>query len=231
MNRPGEEVTEFWFERALSETPVMRGPGVAIVFSRARGFSHALRVGKGASSEAIELEPKLLQAASVPDEADDQFDGRQIGNPLYQELVPHEQGRERGRGTCALLTGSCFNHHFSGVFSLGWDQDAPDRLVFDVDVADRCRGPVEKLAATYVVTGADVAIEAETATANSLIFRVGRGLLELAAAPPAIIDAPGSSGGGIRIQIQARIDPQTHTQRLHYRWRWASCEGLTRLTA
>jgi hypothetical protein len=231
MNRPGEELREFWFEQAESETPLLRGPGVGVVFSRARGFSHLLRVANGASAAPIELDPGIVQAASVPNEENVLFDGRRIGNPLYQELVPHEQGHDRGRGVCALLTGSCFNHHFSGVYSLGWDQDAPERIVLDVDVADRCRGPVEKLAATYIVSGALVAIEPETASANSLIFRVDRGLLELVAVPPAIIDPPSSFGGGIRIQIQARIDPQTHTQRLHYCWRWASCEDLTRLTA
>ena len=56
-----------------------------------------------------------------------------------------------GPGLCLLLTGTFFKHHFSAVVSLGIDPDRPDGLVLDVDVADRCRAPVDSLAATYTV--------------------------------------------------------------------------------
>jgi hypothetical protein len=228
MSRPGEAVTEFWFEQAGSETPVMRGPGVAVAFSQSRGLVHAFRIEPGPSAAATGLKLCLMQAASVPDQEHEQSGGRRIGNPLYQELVPHELAHDQSGGICALLTGSCFNHHFSAVFSLGRDQDAPGCIVFDIDVADRCRGPVEKLAATYIVCCPDLAIETTGARSSSLIWEVGGGLLELVALPPAIIDEPTSSCEGMRIQIQARIEVHTHTQRLHYRWRWASCPDLTR---
>ena len=225
MSGPADQVTEFRFEQPASETPVMRGPGVAVAFSQARGLVHALRIE---ARPGVAAKPWLVQAASVPDDENQQRDGRRIGNPLYQELVPHELAHSRGRGICALLTGSCFEHHFSAVFSLGRDQDAPERIVLDIDAADRCRGPVEMLAATYIVSCANATIETRNATDSSLVWRVAGGILELVALSPAIIDEPGSSGEGIKVQVQARIDPNTHTQRLHYRWRWASCPDLTR---
>jgi hypothetical protein len=223
-----DAVTEFWFELAASETPVMHGPGVAVAFSQASGLMHALRIETGPNAAAIGRKPFLLQATTVALQEDEQSLGRRIGNPVFQELVPHELPRDQGDGICALLTGSCFNHHFSAVFSLGRDQDVPGRIVFDIDAADRCRGPVEKLAATYIVSCPDVAIETSAATARSLIWDVGGGSLELVALPPAEIDEPRSSREGMKVQIQARIEPHTHTQRLHYCWRWASCPDLTR---
>ena len=66
-----------------------------------------------------------------------------------------------------LLTGSCFNHHFSAVFSLYRDRETPECIVLDVDIADRCRGPVEKLAATYVVSGRTVCTGGSRSAADS----------------------------------------------------------------
>jgi hypothetical protein len=228
MSRPGEELTEFWFEQAASETAIIRGPGISVVFRQGRGLVHTLRVEAGSSTAEIGLTPWRVQATSVPDQEVEQFDARRIGNPFYQELVLHELAVDRGRGICVLLTGSCFDHHFSAVFSLGRDKEAPDRVVFDIDVADRCRGPVEKLAATYVVSCADAAIETRSTAANSLVWGVAAGDLELVALPPARILDPSSGSEGLKVQVQARIDPNTHTHRLHYRWRWASCPDLSR---
>jgi hypothetical protein len=228
MSRPRDEVKEFWFEQAASETAVMRGRGIAVVFTQGRGLAHSLRIEPGSSAVAIGSSPCVVQATSIPDQDADQFDGRRIGNPLYQELVPHELAHDRSRGIRALLTGSCFDHHFSAVFSLGRDKGAQDCVVFDIDVADRCRRPVEQLAATYIVTCAKTPIEIKRTSATSLICGVGAGDLELAALPSATILHPSSSSAGVRVQVQARIDPKTHTQRLHYCWRWASCPDLTR---
>jgi hypothetical protein len=224
MSRPGENVTEFRFEHAGSDAQVMMcGPGAAVVFSQARGLAHALRIGRKATPAAANgLNEWLIQAASVPESEGQHLDGRRLENPVYQELVRHELTSGSGRGICALLTGSCFDHHFSAVFGLGPDRDAPECIVFEIDVADRCRGQVEMLAATYTLTGADLAIAPSRATPSSLTWNVGGGVLELEACAPAIIDEPSSTSEGMRVQIQALINPQTHTQRLHYRWRWAS---------
>jgi hypothetical protein len=228
MSRPGELASEFWFEQAASESAVMRGPGIVVIFTQGRGLVHALRIPTGSSGAAIGSTPCLVQVNSVPEEGAQPSDGQQISNPLYQDLVPHELAHDRSHGICALLTGSCFDHHYSAVFSLGRDTEAPDRVVFDIDVADRCRGPVEKLAATYIVSCAEAAIESKSASASSLIWSVGPGDLELVALPPAKILGPSSSSEGMRVQVEARIDPNTHTQRLHYQWRWASCPDRTR---
>jgi hypothetical protein len=228
MSRPGEDTTEFWFEQAASEIAAMHGPGIAVSFTQERGLVHAMRIEARSSAAAIGVTPWVVRAKSAPEQDDDLFDGRRIGNPVYQELVPHELAHDRSGGVCALLTGSCLDHHFSAVFSLGRDKVAPELIVFDIDVADRCRGPVEKLAATYIVSCDDGAVETKSTAASSLVWGVAAGELELAALPPAKIIGPSSSGEGMRVQVQARIDPNTHTQRLHYRWRWASCPDLTR---
>jgi hypothetical protein len=228
MSRPGEGATEFWFEQTASETVVMRGPGIAIVFRHGTGLVHSLRIEAGSSSAAIASAPWLIQAASVPEQDAEQLDRRRIGNPLYQELVPHALADDQRSGICALLTGSYFDHHFSAVFSLGRDKESTGRVVFDIDVADRCRRPVEELAATYIVNCADEPIEHNRTNERSLVWRVAAGDLELVALPPATILDPGSSSEGLRVQVQALVDPHTHTQRLHYRWRWANCPDLSR---
>jgi hypothetical protein len=216
------------------DAPILCGPGIAVVFAQAGGLVHALRLGKIATPPArLALKHYLISAASLPEPESVQLNGRRIENPVYQELVPHELSSNPGQGICALLTGSCFDHHFSAVFSLGRDRHAPECVVLEIDVADRCRGPVEKLAATYFVIGygQNVAVETFRAKASSVSWDVDGGVLELEALAPAVIDEPSSAKEGVKVQIQARIDPQTHTQRLHYRWRWASCPDRTRLTA
>jgi hypothetical protein len=219
MSPPGSPPIEFWFEQSGSETQVMRGLAAAVVFSEARDFAHALRIGKRQTGTASGVERWQLEAASSPAPADQGLNGRRIENPVYQGLVPLPR---EAHGIGALLTGSCFDHHFAAVFSLGRDRDAPGFTRLEIDVADRCRGEVEKLAATYLVTRADAVIETTSVTAQSVTWALNGGVLELIAIAPAIIGLPSNSGEGMRVQIQAIIDPQTHTQRLHYCWRWAT---------
>jgi hypothetical protein len=226
MSRPNAKGADFWFQKGLHDAPMLCGPGVAVVFVQgASGLVHGLNIGSKATPPArLALKHYMIQAGSLPEPDSQQLDRRQIDNPVYQELVPQELTSGASDGICALLTGSCFDHHFSAVFSLGRDRDSPQCTVLDIDVADRCRGPVEKLAASYIVTGhgRDVAVETFCATANSVTWDVNGAVLELEALAPAVIEEPSSSEEGVKIQIQARIDPQTYTQRLRYRWRWAS---------
>jgi hypothetical protein len=225
MSRTDENVADFWFQKGPWDVPMMCGPGIAVVFAQASGLVHALRIGRRTTDPAgLALKHYFIQAASAPEAEGQLHGGRRIENPVYQEIVPHELTSDPNRGICALLTGSGFDHHFSAVFSLGFDRASPDAIVFEIDVADRCRGPVEKLAATYLMTGQDqdVAIATRRPTASSLTWNVDGGVLELEALAPAIIDDPSTTSQGVKVQIQARIDPQILTHRLHYRWRWAS---------
>jgi hypothetical protein len=227
------EQPEFWFEREESGPAVMYAPGVALVFRRERGlgFTHAIHFNSDAGNRAIALESAIVWSARFTDPDIDGAQGAWIDDPVYQELVLHEPSGARETGLCALLTGSCFDHHFSAVFSLFRDPETPRSIVLDVDVADRCRGQVEKLAATYFVSQSVSCRDTIHATASSAAWqsvssRSGR--LELIAAPPSTLDLSTSSSPGARVQILAEIDKKTHTQRLRYRWRWASSSDLTR---
>ena len=109
-----------------------------------------------------------------------------------------------------LLTGSSFNHHFSAVFSLYRDAEQPDSIVLDVDVADRFRGPVEKLAATYLsgdVAGSwteAVVHDVTRVASRGTIRRQARAHLSSARDCRSIHFTPGDT----LAQIQARIDPK-----------------------
>ncbi len=223
--------SEFWFEQPGSESPVMRGPGIEVSFSHGNAWDHRIRFD-GGSTASGPGRPRLLvrPAAENEDEIEPAEPGR-IANPVYQAFVPHELAPSRGPGLCALLTGSCFDHHFSAVLSLYPDPELPARVVFEVDLADRCRGSVDMLAATYLISDPARSETLLDVRSNRVAWRGARpgdGLLELIATPPAMIGDQTPFSASSRVQVLARIDPNTHTQRLHYRWRWASCADLTR---
>jgi hypothetical protein len=222
---------EFWFDQVESGATVMHAPGIAVVFTPERGLTHAICIDSGPDILPSGRESWLVQSAGFSDQEMEKSQGRRIENPVYQELVRHELSDETRPGLCALLTGSSFNHHFSAVFSLYRDAETPRCIVLDVDVADRCRGPVEKLAATYIITGRALGAETTRCTAGSAGWRgaaARQGLFELIADPPATVDVSTGSSADIRAEIRAGIDPEIHTQRLRYRWRWASSSELTR---
>ena len=92
--------------------------------------------------------PSVVSAVESQSERDDPT---RIVSPVYQELQCHESTGNRIDGVCLLLTGHFFQHHFSAAIRLFRDPDSPRDLVLDFDVADRCRSPVQSLAATYLV--------------------------------------------------------------------------------
>jgi hypothetical protein len=222
---------EFWFEESDSGGVVMHAPGVAVVFRGELGLDHALCVDLQPDGPAGRVETWLAKSAVFSDPQIQEGAGRRIDNPVYQEVVPHELSAGPGEGLCALLTGSCLNHHFSAVFSLYREPEMTGCIVFDVDVADRCRGPVEKLAATYVVGGSLRGAGPKQVSAKSVEWQgeaPHHGRLELIAIPIATVELSTLSSGEPCAQIRAEIDPESHTQRLRYRWRWASNSELTR---
>jgi hypothetical protein len=240
---------EFSIRDLASETPVLRGPGVSLAFTRANGLVHSLELlckpGSDGGERARYGEP-FVSVSPKPGCDIEPADPSRVFNPVYQELVEHEVPKDRGPGLCLLLTGSCFEHHFSAVFSLYRDPVMPSSIVFEVDLADRCRAPIKTLAATYSVDHVgqafqpDVRLQSLTYGAippavslgpSSVAWRggtLGDGVLELLAEPPARVIAAESNQSSTSVQVEAWIDPQTFTQRLHYFWRWTSCADLTR---
>ena len=115
------------------------------------------------------------------------------------------------------------------MISLGYDPDRPDGLMLDVDVADRCRSPVENLAATYTVrldSGKLADAGPEAITWDNVGAGVGR--LEIEAVAPSTLVLAEAGRSATRVQVLAAIQPGSFTHRLHYRWRWTSSSGLTR---
>ena len=126
-------------------------------------------------------------------------------SPVYQEVQRHEP--PGGTGLCLLLTGLWFDHHFSAAVSLAADPAQPDVFTIDFDVADRCRAPIESLAATYVL-GLDSGALAE-ASPGRIAWNLdgpSPGRLELLAdSPCSLVLAEAGQAGDAR--ASARGDP------------------------
>jgi hypothetical protein len=128
-----------------------------------------------------------------------------------------------------LLTGLYFSHHFSAAVTFSTDPHLPAGDSLEFDVADRCRSPVESLAATYLVGLDSGALEA--ADRGRIAWCVGPpnpGRLELVAGPQAALTLAEAGRKATRVQIVAAIQPGTFTHRLRYSWRWTSAEGSIR---
>ena len=151
-------------------------------------------------------------------------DAGRVMHPVYQEAQLH--GADRGSAVCLLLTGLSFSHHFSAAVSLSRDTDCRSSVLLDFDVADRCRTPVESLAATYLVDLDSGTLEA--ADSRAIAWRLEApvpGRLELVAGPGAALALAEAGRKATRVQIVAAIQPGAFTHRLRYGWRWTSVEG------
>ncbi len=209
----------------------MMAPPSAVLFTGDSRLGHLICTDFRSDGATSARESWHLQSARGSDKEFEPTVESRIDDPVYQEIVQHELSAELGPGLCALLTGSCFNHHFSAVFSLYPDPEMPERMVLDVDVADRCRGPVEKLAATYFLSGPSPRPRASQSSERSVAWEGvdrSRVVLELLAEAPATVEISDWRFGQVRAEIRAKVDPATHTQRLRYRWRWTSSSALTR---
>jgi hypothetical protein len=154
-------------------------------------------------------------------------DRARLVHPVYQEAHLHRP--EDGSLPCLLMTGRAFDHHFSAAITLTTDPSLESRIILDLDVADRCRSPVQLLSATYIVpldSGALV-----DAAPDRIIWQVPEplpGRLELTASPPASLTLAKAGRVATRVQIIAPIQPGTFTHRIRYRWFWTIADGLTR---
>jgi hypothetical protein len=195
----------------------LRGPGFGVEFRR--DSDRWIEAGLG-PAEVIELVRAQLVNAGGDDPA-------RMAHPVFQELQSH--GPTEGSSLCLLLTGLAFHHHFSASMTLARDLHHPAGVALDVDIADRCRAPVESLGATYLVALDSGALEA--ADPARIAWRVDaptRGRLELVAGPQASLALAEAGRSATRVQIVATIQPGTFTHRLRYGWRWTSTEESSR---
>jgi hypothetical protein len=196
----------------------MCGPGLRLAFARTGVlWTHSL---------VLPGEDVFVIARAVETDPERDDPGRVI-SPVFQDIQRHQSAL--GSGLCLLLTGTLYKHHFSAVISLGHDPDRPDGLMLDVDVADRCRSPVENLAATYTVgldSGKLARAGPEAITWENVGASLGR--LDIEAVAPSTLVLAEAGRSATRVQVLAAIQPGSFTHRLHYRWRWTSSSGLTR---
>jgi hypothetical protein len=184
--------------------------GMKLTFVRTGDrWTHSLTV----TCPGVGLEPIAWAVESEPT----RDDPARVVSPVYQDIQDHPvQG---GEGACVLLTGQATPHHFSAVVTAR--REGPSHLI-EVDIADRCRAPIDVLAATYrVQLGSNELIDAE---AQRIVWGGGTlGLSRLEFATRGVDDvalAEAGRGRATRAQAVARLVPSTYTQRLYYSWRW-----------
>jgi hypothetical protein len=137
-------------------------------------------------------------------------------SPAYQQV-----GFQRnGASVQALLVGQAGAHHFSAAFTV---QEFLSGTIVEVDVADRCREPVEALASSYTV--GLTSSELVDADHSRIVWECGGGRITLAATEPqALLTLAEAGRGATRVQAAASIRPGTATHRWAYRW---ICESHT----
>lgn len=151
----------------------------------------------------------------------DRDDPRRVVSPVYQDMRVEPADDRRSATLFAL--GKSGPHHFSAVFSMAADPVA-GTWSLTVDLADRCRGPVESLAATYAVDRPGGSLV--EAGPGGLAWDLGNGTaLRFAADPPGRVALAEAGRRAAQVQADAPIDPATNTHRLQYRWGWAPATG------
>jgi hypothetical protein len=198
---------------------VLSGPGLRLAFARVgQRWTHFLELPRGSDGIII------AQAT----ESDPERDGaRRVLSPLYQDIQRHEPAK--GSGLCLLLTGRSFHHHFSAAVSFRGDPEPTGGFEIDFDVADRCRAPLDSLAATYSVgVYGGALLDADPGRIVWEPLGPDQGRLELIAEAPATLALAEAGRQLTRVQALAKIDLGTFTQRLRYRWRWTSSPDRTR---
>jgi hypothetical protein len=165
-------------------------------------WTHGLSVGQ--PPEPIPA-VRAIEADPSPD------DPARVISPAYQE-VQFQPGTDR---LGALLLGQAGRHHFSAVFTV-WEE--PSATCIAVDVADRCRYAPAALACTYQVDlPHDTPLAADEARVT---WTLDGGRLTLEVPESSRIVRIEQTRRAPRLRVEARIDPNNHTQRCHYGWRW-----------
>ena len=173
------------------------------------------------SAGAAESLPRFRSVEMAAD-----LDGHhRVVSPAYQQ-IHLEEDRKAGI-VRAFLVGQSGPHHFSAAFE---GAERPHGAVVDVDVADRCRRPVEYLAATYLVeptpgqyasedhAAPDPAVAARSAIVLTCEHPHSRLIFE--ADHPGRHLAEEAGHGAVHLQALAHIIDSGQTHRFRYRWRW-----------
>ena len=155
-------------------------------------------------------DPGSILAASLESDPN-RDDPARVVSPAYQQL----QFQRIGSTYQALLVGQSGPHHFSAVFGLEAQGTGVSILV---DIADRCRSPVEALGATYSVdAGSGDLVDAHPGRAQ---WSLELGRLEFASISPAQVCLAEAGRRLTQIQALAGLAPGAATHRLLYTWKW-----------
>jgi hypothetical protein len=152
-------------------------------------------------------------ARSVEGDADRDPPSRVV-SPAYQEVQEHP-GDTFAR---LLLTGQSTPHHFSAVLTVGREGG---EIRVEFDVADRCRGEVEALAATYQL--AAVSSDLEAGSPDLLSWKLpgwGGGTLGLVPLHGSTTCLAEAGRVGSVAQCLAGLKTGEFTHRLRYAWVW-----------
>ncbi len=166
-------------------------------------WAHSLEARSGDDSTA-------LLARTIEGDPD-RDDPTRVVSPAYQQL----EFQADGPRWLALLVGQSGPHHFSAVFAV---EARPDSSLVTIDVADRCRKPVEALACTYQVE-APVEDLAD-ADPRSMSWETEGGRLTFAAEAPAQVGTAEAGRRGTTAQVLAGLMADGPTRRCLYSWSW-----------
>ena len=215
-------MAECGFTRDQSDDRIaIQGAGGRLDFVRVgERWTHDLRLVTTGWALPADWPAIIASSVEIDPERDEPT---RIVSPVYQEIQRHEFSAEQVRGQCVLLTGRAFKHIFSAALTLSRDANEPAFTVLDIDVADRCREPVESLAASYLVRlGSSELIEAGPHAIAWSGGAIGTARVELHCDPPGRLALAEAGRQATRVQALAAINPGDFTHRLRYRWRWAA---------
>jgi hypothetical protein len=202
----------------------LRIPGGRLDFLRiGERWTHELRLIQTAWALPDHWPAVIASSVETDLERDDP---QRIVSPVYQEIQRHEFSADQICGQCVLLTGRAFKHNFSAAVTLAHDVDEPAFVVLDIDVADRCREPVESLAATYLARlGSSELVDAGPHAVCWSGGSIGSARLELHSDRPARLALAEAGRQSTRVQVLGTIHPGEFTHRLRYRWRWSAASA------
>jgi hypothetical protein len=139
-------------------------------------------------------------------------DPRRVVSPTYQQI-------ELPGGSdppTVMLLGQFGPHHFSAVFAI---REAARWSEVHVDVADRCRAPVEVLASTYLLSlPAGTLVDAAADRIEWAIDPPQAATLRLEAGRGVLLSLAESGRQGMTAQAHTRVDAKQNTHRLTYSW-------------
>jgi hypothetical protein len=186
--------------RQFSDRHTVVAPHLRLTFQwTGDRWSHTLEWPRPAVIRSVESDPQR-----------EHDEPARVISPAYQQV-----GFQRnGASVQALLVGQAGAHHFSAAFTV---QESPSGTIVEVDVADRCREPVEALACTYTVgLTSSALVEADH---SRIVWECAGGRITLAESEPrALLTLAEAGRGATRVQAASSIIPGTATHRWAYRW-------------